>query len=61
MNGTLDIDRELGKGESTQAAAPEGSSSKPPMSFQERIALERRRKEPEPSLPQFCKSTDACP
>jgi len=32
--------------ESTQ-----NSSSKPPMTFQERIAMERQRKEPEPSLP----------
>ena len=33
-----------------QPASPENSSGKPPMTFQERIVIERKRKEQEPTL-----------
>jgi hypothetical protein len=39
-----------GAGETLPPAALKDSLSKPAMSFQERIAMERRRKEPEPTL-----------
>jgi hypothetical protein len=39
-----------GVGETSPPPSAENSSSKPPLTFQERIAIERQRKDPDPSL-----------
>ncbi len=47
----VETDGEWGAGEVLPGAAPEDSTGKPPMSFRERIALERQRQDQGPDLP----------
>jgi N12 class adenine-specific DNA methylase len=47
----VEPDGELGAGAKSPPAATENSAGKPPLTFQERIAMERQRKDSEPTLP----------